>query len=456
MKMRIVNPATEEIITELSEDTSAILASKMKLLRSGQLHWAKVPISERVACLRRYSALLDENHETLSALLTSEVGKPLQQSRNEINGARSRMQWLLDHAEAYLAEEIMSNEGGMMEKISYEPLGVICNISAWNYPWLVGVNVYIPALIAGNAVMYKPSEHASLTGLEMAKLLHAAGIPEDAFQIAIGAKAVGEQLLDMDFDGYFFTGSYRTGLHIYQKVSARMIPCQCELGGKDPLYVADDISDTAAVAAATADGAFYNNGQSCCAVERIYVHEKIYDDYLKAFLHEVRSWKTGNPLLEGVYIGPLARKAQLEILEEQVRDAVSNGARLETGGKPMQGPGWFFEPTVLTGVNNRMKVMQEESFGPIIGIMPVANDEEALRLMQETEYGLTASVYSSDRSRAEKILAQVNAGTGYWNCCDRVSAAVPWSGRKHSGIGSTLSHAGLRAFTKPKGWHLKS
>ena len=246
--------------------------------------------------------------------MTSEVGKPLQQSRNEVNGAQTRIKWLVDNAEKYLSDEVMTKEENLTERISYEPLGVICNISAWNYPYLVGVNVFIPALLAGNAVMYKPSEYSTLTGLEIEKLLKQAGVPANVFQVAIGAKAVGESLLDLPFDGYFFTGSYKTGKYIYEKVAPKMVPCQCELGGKDPLYVADDVVDIKAVAAGTADGAFYNNGQSCCAVERIYVHEKIYDQYVDEFLKEVKSWKIGMPTESGTYIGPLSRKEQLDFL----------------------------------------------------------------------------------------------------------------------------------------------
>jgi acyl-CoA reductase-like NAD-dependent aldehyde dehydrogenase len=234
-----------------------------------------------------------------------------------------------------------------------------------------------------------------------------------------------------------------------------MVVCQCELGGKDPLYVADDVVDIDGVAAGTADGAFYNNGQSCCSVERIYVHEKIYDQYVASFVKEVKSWKIGKPTEEGVYIGPLSRKGQVSFLESQVNDAVAKGARILIGGKKISGTGYYFEPTVLVDVTHEMLVMKEESFGPIIGIMKVKNDEEAIKLMQDTAYGLTAAIYSSDRSRAAAMMNQLDAGTVYWNCCDRVSAALPWSGRKHSGFGATLSHAGLRAFTKPKGYHLR-
>jgi acyl-CoA reductase-like NAD-dependent aldehyde dehydrogenase len=399
--------------------------------------------------------LLEKNTESLAAVLTSEVGKPLQQSRNEINGARTRIHWLTEHAANYLSDETMFSENGLEEKISYEPLGVICNISAWNYPYLVGVNVFVPALLAGNAVMYKPSEYATLTGLEIEKLLKQAGIPQDVFHVAVGAKEAGALLLELPFDGYFFTGSYKTGKYIYERVAPKMVPCQCELGGKDPLYVADDISDVKAVAAATADGAFYNNGQSCCAVERIYVHEKVYDRYIDEFVKAVKAWKIGRPLEEGIYIGPLSRKVQPAFLEQQVNEAIQKGATLLTGGHRINRKGFYFEPTVLTNVNHTMSVMKEESFGPVIGIMKVKDDAEAVELMKDTEYGLTASVYSSSKTRAENILRQINTGTGYWNCCDRVSAALPWSGRKHSGFGTTLSHAGLRAFVRPKAYHLR-
>ena len=454
-KLPIINPATEDVIAELNEDTKQSLQSKFELLKAAQRSWQQEPLPGRIAILEKFSALLEENKEVLASILTSEVGKPLQQSRNEINGGRARIKWLTENADKYLSDEIMSHQKGMEEKISYEPLGVICNISAWNYPYLVGINVFVPALLAGNAVMYKPSEHSSLTGLEIEKLLKKAGVPENIFHVAIGAGSIGELLLELSFDGYFFTGSYKTGKYIYEKLAQKMIPVQCEMGGKDPLYVADDIEDIKKVAAGTADGAFYNNGQSCCAVERIYVHEKVYDQYIDEFVKEVKSWKAGLPNEEGIYIGPLSRNEQLNLLETQVADALNKGASILTGGKKINDKGYFFEPTVLVNVNHTMAVMKDESFGPVIGIMKVKSDEEAIQLMQDTEYGLTAAVYSADKRKAENILQQINAGTGYWNCCDRVSAALPWSGRKHSGFGLTLSHAGLRVFTKPKAYHLK-
>ena len=453
--MKIINPADGSLIREIAETTEAQVRQAYDRAASVQADWAARPLPARRAVLEKFSSLLEENKENLAITLTKEVGKPIRQSRNEINGARHRIDWICRHADQYLSDECMHREEGLEEWIVYEPLGVVANISAWNYPYLVGVNVFVPALIAGNAVLYKPSEYASLTGLRIAELLQEAGIPDSVFQCLPGGPAVGKTLLELPLNGYFFTGSFQTGKYIYERVAPKMVPCQCELGGKDPLYVADDVKNVEAVAAAVADGAFYNNGQSCCAVERVYVHENIADEFTGAFVKEVKSWKMGDPMQDDVYIGALTRPQQADLLDAQVKEALAGGAALLTGGKRVQGPGQYYEPTVLTHVSNAMRLMREESFGPIIGIMPVRDDQEALEKMKDTDYGLTASVYSSDEDRARALLSQLNTGTGYWNCCDRVSPALPWSGRQHSGFGATLSHTGIRAFTKPKALHLK-
>ena len=453
--MQIINPATEQVIAKLTPDNPKSLDEKFIVLKQGQSSWKKVSLAARIQIIEKFSKLLKENIEEGAAILTSEVGKPLQQSRNEIHGACSRMDWLCSNALKYLSDELMTQTEGLTEKIVYEPLGVICNISAWNYPYLVGVNVFVPALLAGNACMYKPSEFASLTGMQIEKLLKKAGVPNDVFQLALGDKQVGDALLSMPFKGYYFTGSNATGKYIYEKVATKMVPCQLELGGKDPVYIADDITDIKNVAAGVADGAFYNNGQSCCSVERIYVHQDIYERFVDEFVKEVKSYKMDLPTKDGTYIGPLSRKAQIEFIENQVKDALDKGAQLLCGGKKVNRTGYYFEPTVLVNVNHQMLVMKDESFGPIIGIMKVKDDEEATQLMQDTDYGLTAGVYCKSKELAEKILSQIETGTAYWNCCDRVSAALPWSGRNKSGIGATLSHAGLRAFTNPKAYHLK-
>ena len=237
-------------------------------------------------------------------------------------------------------------------------------------------------------------------------------------------------------------------------MAGRLLKTQLEMGGKDPIYVCEDV-DIATSAAGIADGAFYNTGQSCCSVERIYVHHSIHDAFVEAFVSTVKGFKVGDPTSQETYIGPLTRAAQLDVLESQVKDAVAKGAKLLCGGKRVNGAGNYFEPTVLIGVSHEMTLMREESFGPIIGIQKVQDDEEAVRLMNDTEYGLTAGVYAEDEGRAVQILSRVNAGSVYWNCCDRVSPRLPWSGRGHSGLGCTLSVYGIQSFTRLKAWHLK-
>jgi acyl-CoA reductase-like NAD-dependent aldehyde dehydrogenase len=234
-----------------------------------------------------------------------------------------------------------------------------------------------------------------------------------------------------------------------------MIRLQLELGGKDPAYVCEDV-DVAAAAASLADGAMYNTGQSCCSVERIYVHRNVHDAFVEAFVGEVNGFRIGDPTDEASYIGPLTRAPQLDVLQAQVSDAKARGARLLTGGRRLDPPGHWFEPTVFSHVDHTMSLMREESFGPVIGIQKVADDDEAVRLMNDTEYGLTAAVYTRDAARAERILARLDAGSVYWNCCDRVSPRLPWSGLKHSGIGLTLSTYGIETFTRPKAWHLRT
>ncbi|MBA2547969.1 MAG: aldehyde dehydrogenase family protein [Burkholderiaceae bacterium] len=453
--LTIESPATGSKIAEVSEDDAHSIAAKYAAARSAQPAWAVTPLANRCDILRRFRDALLSDVDRLAAVLTSETGKPIRQSRNEINGLPARIDFFLDSVERVLSPREVHNDAGMVERISHEPLGVIANISAWNYPYFVGGNVFVPALLTGNAVLYKPSEFATLTGLEIGRLLHAAGVPAQIFAVVTGDGAVGAELIKQPIDGVFFTGSYATGQRIARDAGARMIKLQLELGGKDPTYVCDDV-DIAKAAASLADGAMYNTGQSCCSVERIYVHQKIHDVFVHAFVNEVAALKGGDPADESTTIGPLTRAPQIKILEQQVADAVAKGAKLVLGGARMPSVGNWFAPTVLVDVDHTMEVMREESFGPIIGIQKVASDAEAVRLMNDTDYGLTAGVYTTDERRAKSILAQIRAGSVYWNCCDRVSPRLPWSGVGHSGVGLTLSTYGIEAFTRPKAWHLKS
>ena len=452
--LKITNPADGSALAEVAADDAASVAAKFARARQAQPMWAATPLAERSAAIRRFRAAVEHELETLARTLTQEVGKPLQQSKNELDGFLGRIDFFLAEVEKTIAPETVLADGAMTERIDHDPLGVVANVSAWNYPYFVGGNVFVPALLTGNSVLYKPSEFATLTGLHVERLLHAAGIPEDVFVVVVGAGDVGAALLAQPVDGVFFTGSVATGTKIAAQMGARMVRLQLELGGKDPTYVADD-ADPKAAAESLADGAMYNTGQSCCSVERIYVHERIHDEFVRHFVATVAGFRIGDPLADGSYIGPLTRRPQLDVLDAQVADALAKGATLAAGGKRIERAGNWFAPTVLTNVDHMMAVMRDESFGPIIGIQRVQSDDEALALMNDTRYGLTAGVYTRDEARAARLLRAVRAGSVYWNCCDRVSPRLPWSGHGDSGVGVTLSTYGIQTFTRPRAWHLR-
>ena len=454
--MKIVNPWNGAILADVPADNARSVAAKYAKARAAQPRWSAVPVKKRLDAIVAFRALLASREDELAATLTQEVGKPIRQSRNELKGLAGRIDFFLaESARTLRDEKVFEDKGGRLEeRISHEPLGVIANISAWNYPYFVGGNVFVPALVAGNAILYKPSEYATLTGLKIAEMLHASGVPGDVFIPLVGSGEIGAALLKQPIDGVFFTGSYPTGQKIAAAAGRKMIKVQLELGGKDPIYVCEDV-DVQAAAAAVADGAFYNTGQSCCSVERIYVNRRIEKAFVDAFVAEVEGYRIGDPMDETTYIGAITRRPQIDVLKKQVADAKKKGAKVALGGKPLPGKGNRFEPTVLTGVNASMAVMRDESFGPIIGIEAVDNDADAVARMNDSEFGLTAGVYTTDAKRAKAILGKLEAGSVYWNCCDRVSPRLPWSGVKHSGIGLTLSTYGIQTFTRPKAWHLR-
>lgn len=453
--LKVINPATEQVVAKLPIDTPESIERKYTAAQKAQSLWAKRPLSERKMAIKRFGDLIERDADKLAGLLTAEMGKPLTQSRSEIASTSSRIAFFLERIDAVMAPvDVSQPQNPVKEFISHEPLGIIANISAWNYPYFVGTNVSLPALLTGNCVLYKPSEFAPCSGIEMAKLFYEAGVPEDVFPIVIGAAEEGETLLKQPIDAVFFTGSYATGVSISRFMAGRMVKLNMELGGKDPAYVCNDVNIKQA-AEGLAEGAFYNAGQSCCAIERIYVHADIADAFIGHFVNTVKQYTVGDPKNPDTFIGPMTRLAQCEVLEKQVRDAIEKGAKVLLGGHRLHQTGYFFAPTVLVDVNHSMQVMMEESFGPIIGIQVVQNDDEACQLMQDTPYGLTASVYTPNRQRAENLLTKLQVGTAYINCCDRVSPYLPWSGRRHSGMGATLSDDGIKCFLHPKAWHIR-
>ena len=454
--MIVTNPATGEPIGEVAVDDEASVAAAFGAAADAQPAWAARPLKDRIACVGRFERLVEARRDELAQILTAEVGKPISQSGAELDGLRTRLDFFADAAERVLGERCVLDQpdAGLREVVAREPLGVVANVSAWNYPWFVGGNVWAPALLAGNAVLYKPSEFAPLTGRAVADLWHEAGVPAAVFAVLQGKAAVGGAVIEQAVGGVYFTGSNATGRRIAAASAGRLRHLQLELGGKDPAYVCDDV-DVEAAAASLADGAFYNTGQSCCSVERIYVHESVYDDFVDCLVANVDAFRVGPPSDPETYIGPLTRAAGLELIEGQVVDALARGATLRIGGHRLAQPGHWFAPTVLTGADHTMAVMREETFGPVVAVQAVESDSEAASLANDTRYGLTAAVYTPDETRARAWLSQVRSGTAYWNCCDRVSPRLPWSGRGDSGVGVTLGDEGIAAFTQPRSWHLK-
>ncbi len=453
--MKVINPATEEIICELSESKSDAIREQWSRTNKAQVGWQNRPIDERLGILRHFRELLSTNRENLAFLLTLETGKPITQSRNELNGALGRIQYFLESASCLMKDKLILNDltNRIEEKITYEPLGIVAAIFSWSFPFLTSVSVFAPALITGNAVLFKPSERSSLSGLEMTKLLYKAGVPQDVFVPVIGKTEVAKELLKLPIHAVFFSGSSFTGQSIAQLTSQRLIKTQLELNGNNSVYLCEDINIRAATPA-VADGAFYNMGQSRSSVKRIYVHEKVYDVFLDYFLSTVKNFVIGDPMDEKTFIGPLARSSQITQIENQISDASRKGGKLLCGGKRIKRKGYYFEPTVFSYLHTSIPASKGEPIIPLVGIQKVKDDREALELMNDTLCGLTTSIYTTNKDRAIQFLSQMNSGTVYWNCCDRFSPRLPSSGRGLSGLGATLSQYGIKTFLQPKAWHL--
>ena len=446
---------TEAVRLPFADD--AAVDRTLDAARAAARSWARSPLAERVALCTRAVEALEAARESIAADITAMMGKPLRQARNEVGGTAKRARHMIAIAEASLADTVLPLDG-FDRRIVREPHGVVFNLPAWNYPLLTAVNVVIPAILAGNAVVLKHSPRSPLCGEHFARAFAAAGAPAHLVQALHCSHPTSERIAGDPRVGYVaFTGSVYGGHRIYGAAAdKRFTDVGLELGGKDAAYVCAD-ADLDQAVDGIVDGACYNAGQSCCAVERAYVHRSLYPRFVEAALELMRKYVLGDPTAEGVNMGPIAQPWHPAFIEKQIHQATAAGAKLLLGGhaKQIDGKGRFFEPTLLTDVAPGLDVVRVETFGPVLPIVAVDSDEEALALINDSDLGLTASLWTKDHARASHLARQIETGTVYMNQCDSLDPALPWSGVKDSGKGASLSALGFLALTRPKAINFK-
>ncbi len=447
MSLTVKNPFNGDVVCDLPYDEGDSLAKKVTASRKCWELWRNVSLADRISRIEEGLERFRKNSDEIARTVTLQMGKPLSQSENEVGTVFERAEYMISIAEEALAPDILPEKEGFHRRIEHEPLGVVFNMAAWNYPLIIPVNVIVPALLAGNTILLKHSAQTPLCGAAF----------EEAFgdlvtNLILTHEETSRLIQNPAVSHVSFTGSVEGGRDVYQNSTARMIDAGLELGGNDPAYVAED-ADLESAVENIVDGACYNAGQSCCAVERVYVHQKHHDEFIDRVRPLLEAYRLGDPLEVGTTMGPLAKGSALAWLESQVKDATDRGAKLLLGGN--RGEGNFFSPTLLDGVPNEASVMQEESFGPLLPVLQVNSDEEALSKMNDSRFGLTASVWTKDRDRANAFSRNLNAGTIYQNRCDVLDPALPWTGWGESGKGSTLSKYGFFHLTQRKGIHFR-
>ncbi len=456
-KIVSVNPATGEILRELECTREAEVEAAVARARAAQVAWAELGLRRRVAVIREFQAKLHAKKSEIAAAITREAGKPVAEALvTEVLVVLDAARFLIDNAWRLLRDEPLPH-GNLATKLKSgwlvrEPHGVIGIISPWNYPFSIPATETLAALVAGNAVVLKPSELTPLVALELASLLHAAGVPRDVFQVVVGEGPAGAALLRSPIDKLVFTGSVGTGKRIATAAAERLLPVVLELGGKDPMLVLDD-ADVDVASSAAVWGAFVNAGQTCLSVERCYVHRSLYESFATACAEKTKRLRVGNGMDPQTDVGPMIQERQVQIVESHVEDAKARGVRVLAGGKRLPELGTnFYAPTVLADVTHEMRIMREETFGPVLPIMACADDDEAVRLANDSEYGLAASVWTRDRRRGERLARRIQAGTVMVNdviSCFGISEA-PHGGVKASGVGRTHGRFGLDEMVRVK------
>ncbi len=456
---KTISPVDGSIYVERELASRVQIDAALQRAVEAQRDWRLVSLTERAEiCLKMMDYLIARADE-IGTELSWQMGRPIRYTPNEIKGGfQERARYMISIAENALADIAVAPKPGFTRFIRREPLGVVLVLAPWNYPYLTTVNAVIPALMAGNSVILKHSDQTPLCAERFTEAFHAAGLPEGVFQhLHMTHDDVADVIADDRIGFVAFTGSVAGGHAVQKAASQRFVGTGMELGGKDPAYVRADV-DLAYAVENVVDGALFNSGQSCCAVERVYVHQDVYEDFVEGAVNLTRQYILGNPLEAATTLGPLVRTRSADFVREQIQQAVQMGAKAllspsEFPSNAENSP--YLAPQILVGVDHRMSIMIDETFGPVLSIMRVKDDEEAIRLMNDSQYGLTASIWTRSEDDALAIGDRVNTGTWFMNRCDYLDPALAWTGIKDSGRGCTLSILGYESFTRPKSFHLR-
>ncbi len=454
--LKVISPIDGSVYAERPIVSDSALDAAVSRSRSAHEKWMLTSFEERGKyCAKFLEALLSMNDE-ITTEIAWQMGRPVRYG-GEKSGVEARTKFVIENAAAALAPHMVEDSGAFRRYVKHVPLGIVFVVAPWNYPYLTTINTVIPALMAGNSVILKHAAQTLVVGERFAKAFEMAGLPKDLFQNLVMSHGQTEKLLSSGrIDHCNFTGSVAGGRAIEKAAAGTFMTLGLELGGKDPAYVLPDANLNAAVETLV-DGAFYNSGQCCCGIERVYVHEKVYDEFVEGFVDLTKQYVVGNPLDQATTMGPLAQARFADFIREQKAEAGRKGATAhinmkvdkDVAGSP------YLAPEVFTGVDHQMSLMRDESFGPVVGIMKVRNDEEALALMNDSPYGLTASVWTQDIDHATAIGDRIETGTVFMNRCDYLDPALVWTGVKETGKGASLSVFGIQSLSRPKSYHLK-
>jgi len=454
--IELISPSDGSVYAERIPLSPEAAAAAVARARAAQGPWAARPLDERIGLVKDGIARLTAMKGTIVQELAGQMGRPVRFGGGELGGVNARTDYMASIAAETLAPKVIEDSNAFRRYIAREPVGVVFVVAPWNYPYLTAINTIIPALIAGNTVVLKHASQTLLAGERLAEAFHAAGVPDDVFQNLVLDHATTEALIAARSFGFVnFTGSVTGGQAIERAAAGTFTPLGLELGGKDPGYVRADANLDAAVDTLM-DGAMFNSGQCCCGIERIYVHESLYDAFVEKAVAWVNGLKLGSPFDETTTLGPMAHMRFARVVREQIAEALAKGAKpLIDTSKFADDGGAYLAPQILVNVDHSMKVMTEESFGPVVGIMKVSSDDEAVALMNDSPYGLTASIWTEDYDTAAGIGARIATGTVFMNRADYLDPALCWTGCKDTGRGGSLSYLGYHAVTRPKSYHLK-